>query len=360
MIDKIFKTRKEFEDLLITSDYDFLRDKENFPLGLMYLCLGGSYAYDTNKIELRDGEKPSDVDFRGISFNPKSNLLFLKDNQKEQVVDVETDTTIYYFNKYAELLYNANPTILDLMGVSNEKIFLETPESKLLRDNIDIFLTKKVIFTFGKYAESQFHLIQKALNKNNISQFAKEERMLESVMKTLKDTMNKASQKLKIGEDIKLYIDKSLRDDIQNEVFVDANFTKYPLKDLEALLSSANCVVNRYNKIGNKKKNEKKNEDDLFKPSMYIIKLIKMCTEILYGKGIITSRKESGDFEFLTDIRSEKYAITDIFKFYEDLVKEMNYAFDNSSLRDDIDTDKAKNLIMLINEMTVDRYRYND
>ena len=50
---KIYRTREDFEELLNSEQYDFLRNKDIFPNGLMMVGLGGSYAYDLNKKELK-------------------------------------------------------------------------------------------------------------------------------------------------------------------------------------------------------------------------------------------------------------------------------------------------------------------
>ena len=93
-------TLNDIKSALNDSSYDFLRNNEHLGSSVFILALGGSFAYGMNK-------ESSDIDLRGISFNSKNDILLGRDF--EQVVDVETDTTIYSFNKMLDLLAKSNP-----------------------------------------------------------------------------------------------------------------------------------------------------------------------------------------------------------------------------------------------------------
>ena len=60
----------DFNALLQTKDYDFLRTNPRLSGRIMLLGLSGSYGYGTN----REG---SDVDFRGVTLNLPSDLIGL-------------------------------------------------------------------------------------------------------------------------------------------------------------------------------------------------------------------------------------------------------------------------------------------
>ncbi len=60
----------DFEGLINTEQYDFLRTNPRLGRRIMLLGLGGSYAYGTNN-------ENSDIDFRGITLNLPSDLLGL-------------------------------------------------------------------------------------------------------------------------------------------------------------------------------------------------------------------------------------------------------------------------------------------
>jgi predicted nucleotidyltransferase len=100
-------TIEQIKEKLKSAEYDFLRTNENLGSNIILLTLGGSHAYGMDK-------EDSDVDVRGISLNSKSDILLGADF--EQVVDVDTDTTVYSFNKMIQLLTSNNPNTIEQLG----------------------------------------------------------------------------------------------------------------------------------------------------------------------------------------------------------------------------------------------------
>lgn len=76
----------EIKNELKNARYNFLNINENLGKNIVLLGLGGSHAYGTNN-------ENSDVDIRGVATNSKRNIL--TGNDFEQVVDTDTDTTVY-------------------------------------------------------------------------------------------------------------------------------------------------------------------------------------------------------------------------------------------------------------------------
>ena len=81
---------------LNSSRYDFLRTDPRLGKCIVLLTLGGSHAYGTNV-------ETSDVDLRGVAMN-SAQEIFSGRQTFEQIVDPETDTTIYSFLKFIKLL----------------------------------------------------------------------------------------------------------------------------------------------------------------------------------------------------------------------------------------------------------------
>lgn len=326
-----------------------ISDKGNFPNGLMFLTLGGSYAFDTYIDN-------SDIDIRGVAFNTNENILYLKDNQKGEVIytEKEKDIVVYYFNKYAKLLYSSNPNIIELLGTSEDKILYKDPIFDMILDNKEVFLSRQVFYTFGKYAEDQLRRAENSLMSEDLSQSKKEERILSSVRRQLEDTMSMCSEKLNIGEEIKLYIDLSTKTELQSEIFIDANFEKYPLRDFSSAINTMLMAVNRFGKVS--QRNKKKSDKELEKHFMHLIRTIKMATEILSGKGILTSRKEAGDLDFLMSIRNGEISFEDLFLIANKLIEELNYTFNNSCIQDKINEKDFKEIIMTMNRYTLTKH----
>ena len=97
-----------------SEDYKFLQTNPHLKDSIMFLTLGGSYAYGTN-IET------SDVDIRGVASPSVRDILGF--GKFEQVVNTKTDTTIYEFNKIISLLMNCNPNVIELLGCKPEHYF---------------------------------------------------------------------------------------------------------------------------------------------------------------------------------------------------------------------------------------------
>ena len=119
-------TIEQIKEKLKSAEYDFLRTNENLGSNIILLTLGGSHAYGMDK-------EDSDVDVRGISLNSKSDILLGADF--EQVVDVDTDTTVYSFNKMIQLLTSNNPNTIEQLGCLPQHYFYLSEIGKELLDN---------------------------------------------------------------------------------------------------------------------------------------------------------------------------------------------------------------------------------
>lgn len=108
----------EIREKLLTVEYDFLRTDKNLGSNIILLGLGGSHAYGMNT-------ETSDLDVRGIATNSKRNILIGQDF--EQVVEVNTDTTIYSFDKIINLLCSCNPNTIEMLGLKPEHYLYLSP-----------------------------------------------------------------------------------------------------------------------------------------------------------------------------------------------------------------------------------------
>ncbi|QUH20657.1 DNA polymerase beta superfamily protein [Alkaliphilus sp. B6464] len=137
---------ENIKNKLESKEYDFLRNNEHLGDRIILLTTGGSYAYGTN-IET------SDLDIRGIAIEGEKEVLGL--SNFEQFEDVSTDTTIYGLKKVIGLLLNCNPNTVEMLGTKDEHVFILSEEGRLIRENIDLFLSKRAIHSFGGYATAR-------------------------------------------------------------------------------------------------------------------------------------------------------------------------------------------------------------
>jgi len=334
-------TIDKIKSMLQTSDYDFLRTNEHLGKNIILLTLGGSYAYGTNT-------ETSDVDVRGCALNSKADILT---NQNfEQFVNEETDTTIYAFNKLISLLSNCNPNTIEILGCKPEHYLHLSPIGQELLDNRKLFLSQRAAFSFGGYATAQFRRLD-----NKSARLTDQSRQEEHILNSIKNAMYDFKRKYADFEDgaIKLYVDKAASEEYESEIFMDINLHHYPLRDYKTMWSEMNNIVKTYSKVGHRNQNAIE-RGKLGKHMMHLIRLYLMCLDILERGEIITYReKEHG---FLMDIRNGKYLddnrqpIPEFFDMVNEYEKKLEYAKANTSLPEHPNYKKINEFVMSVNE----------
>ena len=315
-------TINEIKEMIKTKPYDFLRTNQHLGKNIILLGLGGSYSYGTNN-------EDSDVDVRGVALNSKEEILLAR--PFEQVLDNTTDTVIYSFTKFVKLLADANPNILEMLFLEPEHYLYLSPIGQELINKRDIFLSKKVLYTFGGYARAQLSRLDNKTMRN-LDQPGQELHILRSIQNA---THTYHEKYFKFPDDaIKLYIDDSEREDMQSEIFMDVNFKHYPLRDYKCMWSEMHNIVKDYGRIGKRAKSALRR--DINKHAMHLVRLQVSAIQMLAEGTMNTCRKKEHDF--LMDIRNGKYTdennqMTDeFFKIVDELEQKMNEAAEKSSL----------------------------
>lgn len=337
-------TIKKIKAIISSSEYDFLRVNEHLGKNIILLGLGGSHAYGTQT-------ETSDLDVRGIALNKKREILT---NQKfEQFVNEETDTTIYAFNKMITLLSNCNPNTIELLGLKPEHYLYVHPIGQELLNNKKLFLSRKAAHSFGGYATAQLRRLD---NKSArlLGQEQREHHILNSIL-SAKDTF--PEKYFYYPEDtINLYVDKSVQEEYDTEIFMDVNLHHYPLRDWKSMWSEMNNIVKDYSKIG--KRNQRAIEHNkLGKHMMHLVRLYLMALDIFEKEEIVTYREK--DLPFLMDIRNGKYLdderqpIPEFYEIIDEFEKRLAYAKENTSLPDVPDYKKINEFVADVNERVV-------
>ena len=317
-------TIEQIKEKLKSAEYDFLRTNENLGSNIILLTLGGSHAYGMDK-------EDSDVDVRGISLNSKSDILLGADF--EQVVDVDTDTTVYSFNKMIQLLTSNNPNTIEQLGCLPQHYFYLSEIGKELLDNRKMFLSQICVHTFGGYASSQ---LRRMSNKaaRLVSQAENESYILKSVDNARYEFKNRYYP-FEDDNDLKLYIDKSAQEGYDSEIFMDVRLNHYPLRDWAGMWNEMKTIVSSYNKFG--RRNEKAvAHDKLGKHMAHLIRLYMMCIDILEKEEIVTYREKERDL--LMSIRNGEYLdgnrqpIPEFYDLLNEYEKRFEYAKNNTSL----------------------------
>lgn len=338
---------EEIKDKINSSEYDFLRTDTHLGNRIILLGLGGSYAYGTN-IE------GSDLDIRGCALNSKEEIL--TNVNFEQFVNEETDTTIYAFNKLIALLSNVNPNTIEMLGLEPWQYLYLSPIGQELLDNKNLFLSKKCIHSFGGYANQQlYRLNQKSAHE--LSQSGLEQHILKT-LEFMKSDFSTIYFNFP-GDSLNLYIDKSDREEMETEIFMDVNLTHYPLRDYLSMWNTLQNVTTQYKKLG--KRNTKALErGKIGKHMMHLIRLYLMCFDILEKKIIKTYRSE--DHDFLIEVRNGKYITEDnqvlpeFFEIVNDYEKRLEYAKENTDLPEKPNYKEINEFVASVNERVINGY----
>lgn len=364
-------------ELLANKDYAFLTESPLLGNNILLLTLGGSHAYGTNV-------ETSDIDVRGITYNPVDSLL--GNRVFEQYEDEATDTVVYGLNKMFKLLLECNPNTIEQLGSKPEHYIILNDDGKKLIENRKIFLSKRAIYTFGGYANSQLRRLQNALARDSYPQAEKEKHILGSIRSAMNSIIEKFhtvngklieynfandngkmvhaykeyNQKMQEMEQfndfeygsLNLYPDKSDREGMDVEIYMDACLHHYPLRDYKGIWNGMNTIVKDYEKLG--KRNTKKDDMHLNKHAMHLVRLYLMCIDILTKEEIITYRADEHDL--LMSIRNGEFQKPEggyrqeFFELVDDLEKKMKDAAENTSLPDFPDTEAAYEMLVEMNK----------
>lgn len=123
---------------------------------IIFKAIVGSQAYGTNTAT-------SDVDIKGVYIQDTNDLIRLNQNAndtknvtnyKPQVI-VNKDETYFELSRFIELLYNANPTVLEMLYMPEDCILIKEPEFDLIVEQREQFLSSKCFASFANYAIAQ-------------------------------------------------------------------------------------------------------------------------------------------------------------------------------------------------------------
>lgn len=338
-------TIEQIRELISGSEYDFIRTNEHLGDKIIFLTLGGSHAYGTN-IE------GSDVDVRGCALNSRSDILGL--SNFEQVVNSQTDTTIYSFNKLINLLLSCNPNTIELLGCKPEHYFLITDIGQEMIDNRKMFLSRRAVHSFGGYANQQLRRLENALARDRLSQAKKEEHILKSMQGAVK-TFEDRYTKFEYGS-ISLFTGESLREELDSEVFANIHLDKYPAREFNGIMNELTAILSSYEKLNGR--NRKKDDNHLNKHAMHLVRLYLMCLDILENEDIVTYREN--DHDLLMSIRNGAYQNDDgtysseFFEMINDFEKRLSYAKENTSLPDHPNMRRVEEFVISVNKRAIE------
>lgn len=147
--------KEEIKEKLKSSEYDFLRTNEKLKANIVLLVVAGSHAYGLNTEE-------SDLDIRGISMGTPDSILGME--SFDVFENKNTDTMIYSMKRFMELAMKGAPNVLEILFSRPENIlYCNEKIGKMLLNNRDMFLSKRVYYSFRGYAKNALKDAEKRL-----------------------------------------------------------------------------------------------------------------------------------------------------------------------------------------------------
>ncbi len=347
-------TKEKLEEIVSRPEYDFLRTNPRLKDKILFLTVGGSYAYGTNV-------EGSDIDIRGVAMNSIEDIL--GGTTFEQFQNDETDTVIYSVNKFIKLVTDCNPNVIEMLFCEPEQYIWVSPLGQLLLDNKHLFLSQKAYYTFGGYARAQLNRLENALCRGNyFTQAQKEEHIARSVENSIDSFSERYSAMIQGKGSIKLHTDK-VDENGDRIITTDMTMKDVPLREVRSMLEEMTNIVRDYDKSGGWR-NTKKDIPHLNKHIMHLVRLYYMGIEILQTGTLHTYR--SKEHQLLMSIRSglfldEKNNLKpEFYTVLDDLENKLKTAVDNSKLPKKARRDEIKQLQIKINLLMIKVNAYKE
>ena len=129
--------------------------KELFPDNMVLLGYRGSIAHNMY-VPNTDPNSIDDIDLMGVYMAPVDHYIGLKRTREtiEKFID-QWDVVCYEYKNFVKLLLNSNPNVLSLLWIKDNYYIEKHDYGKILIENRDLFVSKKVYHSFTGYAHGQ-------------------------------------------------------------------------------------------------------------------------------------------------------------------------------------------------------------
>ena len=299
----------------------------------IFLSRSGSLAYGTNI-------KGSDEDFKGVCVPPKDFVVgpFFSFEQKEELVSKghPADRVIFSLSKFMKLASECNPNIIELLFTETEDWVVCTDIGLELVENRNLFLSKKAKWRFMGYAHAQLKRI-----KGHRSW----------LLNPPKGKPSRADYGLpEVGNKVISGSTMGAVDELKSQGY------EFGGEVMTAIASEKRyaTALQHWKQYENWKKTRNESRAALeakfgydTKHGMHLIRLMRMCEEILSGKGVITRRP---DAEELVAIRLGSKSYDELIEEAEQLQARCEKLFETTTLPNAPDPKKLNDLCIELHE----------
>jgi predicted nucleotidyltransferase len=334
--------------------------------------LAGSRAYGMQT-------ETSDWDYKGICIPPEEYRLgFLKRfDQAEFKPHDDGEAVVYDIQKFFKLAADCNPNILECIYCDDEDVLEIDDCGRLLRENRDLFLSKKALYTYRGYAMSQLKRMEthrKWLQNPPDHQPTRKEYNIERERGISSEQVGAALTAInnKIGsweidygdldEATKIYINEQIASYLSDITFeqkfdnaarilgFNDNFIEY--LDKERQYKQALAYYNQYNEWKTNRNPKRAAIEAQFgadlKHASHLYRLMFTCKEILTEGKIYVKRPDAQE---LLAIRNGKYTFDEIIAWAKQQDEELIQVAKTSPLPNAPDRNKLDELCIEIIKM---------
>lgn len=281
----------------------------------IYLAKHGSHAYGTNT-------PSSDLDVKGICIEPIEYHFGFLNNFEQQIRSPSEinphDEVIYSLKKFAKLATDNNPNILECLFVDESDILFCNKYGVRLREFRKHFLSRKAKHTFSGYAHAQLKKIKShrswLLNPPSTPP-SRKEFGLSNDTKVTKAELGAFEAAVQQGIDVDIS-PKMLKIFIREKQYASV---KQHWDQYQNWLKTRNPT---------RSINEAKYGYDT-KHSYHLIRLMKMCVEILRDGEVIVKRPDAQE---LLNIRNGSLTYDELIAYADSLEKKSESLYETSPL----------------------------
>lgn len=337
----------------------------------LFLTASGSHAYGTNIAT-------SDRDYKGFAIPPKAYFHGFAKHFEQAEFKGDPDMVVFDIRKFFKLAADCNPSIIEVLFTDTSEHQIVHPLGGLILQNRDLFISKKAKHTFSGYAVAQLKKIrshkkwivggpQKSPER---SDFGLPPNPL--IPKNQLDAVQASLKKQIEAWDVDLtHMDDAARIDLQEKINISlaeqgvlkANQwslagKKLGLEDNFIELMGAErrytSAVNEWRSYQTwlETRNEKRSELERkwgydTKHGMHLVRLMRMCGEILRGEGVKVKRP---DAEELLAIRNGLWTYEELLEWADNEQKHMEMLYLISPLPKTPPTVKLDELLVKVVE----------
>lgn len=327
----------------------------------IFITRHGSQAYGTST-------PTSDLDVRGVAIAPKEYYLGMTNNF-EQATSKDPDLVIFELRKFLKLASECNPNALEIIFTDEEDHFHVSKIGQMLLDNRDLFLSKRVKFTFQGYATAQMKrillhrrwLLNPIIHQPTRAGFGLPERTVipsdqimaaNAAIKKRIDEWNwhemenlTPALRQEIKDEFYRHLSEitnwSIYEEIDDKIWLAAcnslGFSTNFIEFLDKERSYTNCLRDwQHYQDWKKNRNPARAEMEAkwgfdLKHAMHLVRLSRCCKELMTD-GILRVRRT--DAEELLAIRNGAWTFDQLMEWFEKQTKEVDALYEKCTLPD--------------------------